>query len=181
MVMPVADMMLAPGFGMLARQLLTNCRERGITMVPYDTMRTPYLQAHYWKRGKTKEALDEAMRLLKSNNAFFLMHCLEEATTRRTELVTHALPGCSWHQWGEAMDCYWLNEGEPVWDLNICNNKGLNGYRVYAEEAGKLGLHAGFYWTHLVDAVHVQLRSEPSPLDLYTLTEIDQVMKDTFT
>lgn len=181
MVMPGADMVLAGGFAGLVKQLLHNCHKRGITMVPYQMLRTPRLQAHYWKRGRTQEEAAEAIRLLKNNQAFFLAHCLEEAGTKHTNIVTHALPGCSWHQWGEAIDCYWLHNGIKVWDLHTRDNNGLNGYSVYAGEAKKLGLEAGYYWTNLADAVHVQLRAASSPLELYTLTEINRVMEETFT
>lgn len=180
MVMPGADMVLADEFAVLVKQLLHNCQERGIAMVPYQMLRTPQLQAHYWKRGRTQKEAAEAIRLLKSNQAFFLAHCVEVANTQHTNIVTDALPGCSWHQWGEAIDCYWLLDEMKVWDLHTRDSNGLNGYGVYAEEAKKLGLEAGYYWTKLADAVHVQLRAAASPLELYTLTEINRVMEETF-
>jgi len=59
---------------------------------------------------------------------------------------TKALPGNSWHQWGEAVDC------DPV------HNRG-----IYGEEARRLGLTCGDRWAGLHDPRHVQLRPESSP------------------
>ena len=63
--------------------------------------------------------------------------------------VTNAIPGLSWHQWGEAVDCFWVVNNKAVWDLETVVN-GLNRFMVYANEAKKLGLDAGLFLPLLV-------------------------------
>jgi len=57
---------------------------------------------------------------------------------------------------------------------------GLNGYKVYAQEATNLGITAGGLWRTLKDWPHVQLRAASSPLGVFTLLQIDSAMKEKF-
>lgn len=93
--------------------------------------------------------------------------------------MTNALPGASWHQWSEAVDCFWLIDGKASWSTRISVG-GVNGYRVYAEEASALGLDAGGHWTRLRDWPHAQLRRESSPLGTMTWAEVDLQMRARF-
>ena len=93
--------------------------------------------------------------------------------------VTDAIPGLSWHQWGEAFDSFWVVDGEAEWSTTREIN-GLNGYRVYAVEAERLGLTAGGHWTNFKDWPHVQLRSASSPKSVFTIQEIDREMRERF-
>jgi hypothetical protein len=149
-------------------------------MVPFEKLRSPQIQAQLWVKGRTINEIQLKISELKEINAPFLAKCLENAEIKEGKIITNALPGCSWHQWGEAVDCYWLKDGKTNWDLDIKDENHQNGYEVYACQAKKLGLEAGFYWKNLVDGVHVQLKSIPSPLKIYTISEIDKVMKDAY-
>jgi hypothetical protein len=60
--------------------------------------------------------------------------------------------GASWHQHGEALDCFVLRQGQAVWDGNDPS------YKVYAEAARKFGCDAGYFW-RMKDSVHIQLRT----------------------
>lgn len=162
----------------ILKQLIYNCKKEGITMVPYEGLRSPQMQARYWVQGRSLAEVQSTVDDLKQERAFFLVKCIEAADTKDGPIITNALPGCSWHQWGEAVDCYWLLNGSKIWDTITVNNAGINGYKLYADVALKLGLDAGYYWQGIVDAVHVQLKKEASPLKLYTLKEIDEIMRD---
>lgn len=68
--------------------------------------------------------------------------------------VTNAKGGQSNHNYSIATDFALDKDTEraglqPDWNLEA--------YRVLAEEAKKLGLEAGFYWTKIKDGPHVQL------------------------
>jgi hypothetical protein len=94
--------------------------------------------------------------------------------------VTGALPGTGWHQWGEAVDCFWALDGRAEWSTSRLVD-GVNGYRFYADKAKVLGLTAGGFWRTLKDWPHVQLRSAASPVAAgMTLAEIDGVMRERF-
>ena len=105
--------------------------------------------------------------------------CLQSVGPQHGAHVTDALPGFSWHQWGEAVDCFWLLDGKAEWSTSKKVN-GVNGYAVYANEAEAVGLVAGGHWTRFKDWPHVQLRAASSPARALTLLQIDTAMKVRF-
>jgi len=78
------------------------------------------------------------------------------------------------------VDCYWLKDGLPCWDLETRDLNNQNGYEIYANEAKALGLESGFFWEGVKDAVHVQMQPYSSPLELYNILEINRLMKEYF-
>jgi peptidoglycan L-alanyl-D-glutamate endopeptidase CwlK len=136
-------------------------------------------QAKYWRQSRSKEAIQRKIQELRDEGADFLAHCLGSVEPQHGDPVTNAIPGLSWHQWGEALDCFWLVNGEAVWDLTTVVN-GLNGFMVYADEATKLGLDAGLFWQSFQDSPHVQLRKESNPSKIFSLQEINQTMEEPF-
>ncbi len=147
-------------------------------MVPYEKLRTPQIQAEYWVQGRTKNDIAKKISELKDKMAYFLAECIESANPQKGPVITNAIPGLSWHQWGEAIDCYWLKDRKACWDFDTKDSNNRNGYKIYANEATKLGLDAGYFWENMIDAVHVQFRKEPSPLNIYSIRKINGVMKD---
>lgn len=171
--------LLIPEFQAKVTTLLHNCRKRGIEMRPNEGLRTPFQQAIYWRQSRTKEVIQKKINELKTNGAPFLAHCLDSVGPQHGEPVTNALPGFSWHQWGEALDCFWVVNGNAVWDLTTVVH-GQNGFMVYADEAKKLGLDAGLFWTSLKDSPHVQLQKAANPTKVHSVVEIDHIMKERF-
>lgn len=167
--------LLSPEFRAKALMLLDNCIKRGVLMWPTEGLRNPLVQAQYWRRSKTDEQVKMEIKKLKDAGAHFLRYCVEKAGPQIGPHATNALPGLSWHQWGEALDCAWRVNDKIVWDLNT-RIDNINGYTIYAEEAKKIGLDCGFYWKSFIDASHVQLRPDDSPLSIYTLQEINDEM-----
>jgi len=177
---------LVPAFREKALFLLERCEERGVTMYPNELIRSPYMQGQLWCRGRSPEMIGEGIVGLERDGAPFLAACLRGAAVAPAyggisdgkggiKIVTNALPGLSWHQWGEAMDCCWLVDGRQEWSIHI-SIEGSNGYAVYGEEAVRLGLEAGYFWASK-DAAHVQLRQAGSPRSAYSMREIDREME----
>jgi hypothetical protein len=171
--------LLVPDFMEKAATLLQNCLGRGIEMRPNEGLRDPFIQAKYWRQSRTKEVIQLKIAELRSEGADFLAHCIESVGPQHGDPVTNSIPGLSWHQWGEALDCFWVVKGKAIWDLTTVVN-GLNGFMVYADEAKKLGLDAGLFWKSLRDSPHVQLRKAANPTRLYSLKEINKTMKQRF-
>lgn len=171
---------LVPALQPQALTLLEKCRARGIEMRPSATLRSPFEQAKLWRQSRSKQTVQNKIAQLRNLDADFLAFCLESVGPQPSgPNVTGSIPGLSWHQWGEAIDCFWLVNGDDVWDPDLKIN-GLNGFRVYAQEAKQMGLTAGGLWQNFKDWPHVQLKSAGSPTDVMSLTDVDRIMKERF-
>jgi peptidoglycan LD-endopeptidase CwlK len=177
--MPSDLTLLVPSFKVNVLQLLENCRAQGVEMRPFYTLRSPFEQAKLWRQSRSTEEVNRAIEELHEKNCHFLAHCLTAVGMQEGRPVTNALPGLSWHQWGEAVDCFWFANGEAVWDIKKRVN-GVKGYDIYAQEAKKIELESGHFWQPFQDTYHVQQRPDPSPLALYSYQKIDQIMKQRF-
>jgi len=159
--------------------LLQGCAARAVQMRPYYTIRSPFQQARLWRQSRSSEEVDARVAELRQKSAPFLADCIVRVGPQQGNFATNAVPGLSWHQWREAVDCFWLVGNEAEWSARK-KIDGVNGYQVYAEEAQSAGLTAGGLWTSIKDWPHVQLRAESSPLKTMGLVEIDAEMKRRF-
>ena len=148
-------------------------------MKPYFGIRTPIEQGGLWRQSRTTGEVQQQMQKLKDQGADFLAWCIEAAGPKSGPHVTNALPGMSWHQWGEAADSVWIVSGKENWSTDQLVN-GKNGYVVYAEQAKAIGLDAGGFWRSFKDWPHVQLRKTSSPLGIFTQQQINDTMKERF-
>lgn len=165
---------LTPEFRDKVIRLVDNCASHGVIIVPYCGVRHPLEQAKLWRQSRTKKQVDDLIEILKYGKADYIRTCIEVVGPQpMSRWATSTPPGLSWHQWGEAVDCYVLgSNGEPEW------NTSHIGYGLYAGEAKKLGLVSGYYWPHK-DAVHVQLR-EARVLALYDWKHVSEAMRARF-
>ena len=170
---------LDPAFRQKVEEALRRCAARGVEMRPYNGLRTPLEQAKLWRQSRSREQIQARIDELRAKSAPFLAHCLEAAGAQNGEPVTNALPGLSWHQWGEGVDCFWALNGAAEWSARKLIG-GLNGYQVLAGEGEAVGLTAGGHWTSLKDWPHLQLRQASSPLKAMALAEIDSEMNRRF-
>ncbi len=177
--MPADLSALLPAFRIRVEDLVAACLQRGVEMRPYMALRDPREQARLWRQSRAREEIERRIGELRLGGAAFLAHCLESAGGQNGAHVTSAIPGLSWHQWGEAVDSFWVVGGRAEWSTTR-KIAGVNGYQVYAEEASKLGLDAGGLWRRFKDWPHVQLRPSASPLGAMNLTEIDAEMRRRF-
>lgn len=160
--------------------LLSTLNGMGVEMRPYFGLRTPAEQAILWRQSRSREEIAAAISRLKLGGAKYLAAVLEEVGPQHGPHVTNALPGLSWHQWGEAVDCFWAVNGAAEWSPDRLID-GINGYHVYARKAADAGLDAGGLWNSFKDWPHVQLRSAGSPISAgMTFVEIDEQMRRRF-
>lgn len=170
---------LIPEMKSKAEILIRNCRNRGFEMRPSATLRSPLEQAKLWRQSRAREEVNAKISEFKAAGANFLAFCLESAGPQSGADVTGSPPGFSWHQWGEALDCFWVLNGKAEWSTTKKVN-GLNAYQVYADEAEKLGLTAGGHWARRKDWPHSQLSKAGSPKGVHSILEIDRIMKERF-
>lgn len=171
--------LLKPEFKAPVDELLAKCREQGIIMTPNEGLRDVFVQAKYWRQSRSSQEINAKIAGLRQQGASFLADCIDKVGPQHGDPVTNSIPGLSWHQWGEALDCFWLVDGEAEWSVRRLVN-GKNGYQVYAQIASQMGLTAGGLWTTLKDWPHVQLRKAGSPLGDFTIQQIDATMKERF-
>lgn len=170
---------LDPTFGETVRRVLDACAAKGVTMRLNETVRSPLSQARIWRQSRAKEEIDARIQAFRAGGAPFLADCIERVGPQHGDHVTNAAPGLSWHQWGEALDCFWVVDGKAEWSTTRKVN-GVNGFRVYAETAKGLGLDAGGFRAKLKDWPHIQLRAAANPLALMSLSDIDREMRSRF-
>ena len=170
---------LTPEFKLKVVELLEDCDRSGYTMQQYYTLRSPFEQGILWRQSRSSYEVQEKITELRNNGAEFLAHCIESVGPQNGRHATNAIPGLSWHQWGEAVDCYWIIEQKAEWSTRKKVN-GINGYVNYASKAVSLELTAGGYWSRFKDWGHVQMREESAPWRLFTLEEINREMENRF-
>jgi peptidoglycan L-alanyl-D-glutamate endopeptidase CwlK len=174
--------LLDPAFAEAVKEVIQKTQARGVTMVPFFTIRGPGVQAKLWCRSRTPQQIAEEKRKMTLAGAAWLATLLREdygvGHPKRdpnlpTSRITNALPGQSWHQWGDAVDCFVQdNKGQPIWSGTHI------GYQVYGDEAKKLGLNAGVFWQSFPDAVHIQRQVAGSPLSAgMNWAQIEEEMK----
>lgn len=148
-----------------------------MTMRPFYTLRSPAEQARLWRQSRPGGQIRDRIRFLESKGATYLAHVLGAVGPQNGRHVTNALPGMSWHQWGLAVDCFWLVGGRADWSTRRGGDR--NGYRIYARQAEALGLTAGGHWPRFKDWPHVQAGSQ-GVQSSYTYGEVDAAMRDRF-
>ena len=170
---------LVPAFRGMVETLLEACAAEGIEMRPSAGLRDPFEQARLWRQSRSIEQINRRVAEFRAAGAHFLAHCLTSVGPQHGDPVTNAPPGFSWHQWGEALDCFWLVDGRAEWSVDR-KVRGLNGYRVYSQQARVMGLTSGGAWVSIKDWPHVQLRAAASPDRALTVVEIDRAMEAAF-
>lgn len=157
-----------------ARELIRLTHSKGFEMVPYFTLRTPWEQAILWRMTRGKSEIGSKMQSLYDDGAIYIANVIE-AVGRQfpgqyvTGHVTYAVPGESWHNWGEAVDCYLKKAGAIEWH-------GDPGYDAYGEIAEDIGLTWGGVWT-LKDWGHAQA-APMSPTDyMGTIGEVSDALE----
>lgn len=164
--------------------VLVTCGRQGVSMRPFFTERTPWAQARIWRSTRSTHEVTRAAERLKVNRAPYLAEVLYSVGPQFSppstgRHLTYALPGLSWHQWGEALDCFWLLNNQAEWSakkvVDVGDGQSINGYFLYADEAVQAGLlSAGVSWGW--DWPHVQLRSFSSPRDVFSWESVDRQM-----
>lgn len=171
--------LLEPSFKLKIDELLSQCNDSGYVMRQFFTIRTPFEQAVLWRQSRSSSEIREKILDLKNKKAEFLAHCIESVGPQNGNPVTNAIPGLSWHQWGEAVDCFWLLDGKASWSTKK-KVDDINGYVNYGNIAKSLDLTSGGFWSSFRDWPHVQFRKESNPTRLFSLIEINNKMEDQF-
>ena len=151
-----------------AQALLMACAQKGVKMIPYMGLRTLDQQNRLYRQSRSSQAvLDKASELKREGAPYLSQRLLDVGIQSHKPRVTNAVGGLSWHNWGLAMDCYWMDGDDKInWDGTA------EGYQIYGEMAGKMGLKWGGDFSSLKDCGHVQAPPD-EPLDIMSYADID--------
>ena len=162
--------LLEPGFRADLERLLEDLRGQGHDFRVSTSIRSPWQQARLWRQSRPRATVSDRVVMLRGAGAGYLADVLEAVGPQPAgPPVTNALPGMSWHQWGEAADLFLVVDGAAVWDPT------RPGYVALASTASRLGLVSG---RSFGDPPHVQARMG-NPRDL-PLREVAAEMLERF-
>lgn len=165
--------LLDPIFMAKCQALLDGCASEGVLMVPTYGIRTLEAQAKLWRQSRSTKEIAIEIQTLYGVEAPYLAKILAEVGIQPTKpWATNAIPGLSWHNWGQALDCmHKLDDGSFEEDGDA------PGYKVYGQFAKGLGLRWGGDFTK-ADPGHVQL-NQKELTSIYPLKYInDYFMKE---
>lgn len=144
----------------------------GINLLCYCWARDPWTQARLYRQSRSTAAIRQAVEKMRNQGAPWLADVLWDVGPQRTApAVTGALPGLSWHQWGEAVDAVPVEAGVALWDRRDL-------FAAWGQAARAEGLTWGGDWKR-PDRPHAQLRAESSPLRAgLSMAQIDAMMRE---
>lgn len=166
---------LTPEMEEKARNVIKFCKEREVTISVYCTLRSLEEQAKIYRLSRTKSQINEKIKWLESQKLDFLGRILENVGPQHGQVgehITNALPGFSWHSYGEAFDAVIIDDktNKAIW------NTKHPSWLVYADAVRKNGLTWGGDFKSIKDYPHAQLRSESNPTKIYTPEQIKQLL-----
>lgn len=149
---------------------LSRMEKEGYVLKITYTLRTPLEQAKLWRQGRPRSVINARTSDLEALGCDYLAQCLKDAGPQSGKKVTNALPGLSWHQYGEAADVLAYDTTGTL----IKNGDNI-AYQILEDMARKEGLTTGRSWG---DAGHIQASQLGKPQ--YDLPTINDLMKNKF-
>lgn len=152
---------LRPDMQIKAREVVRLCQQEGVDLLIYCTWRSAAEQARLYRRSRTWQQIQEKADLYLRDGYEGLAEILMAVGPQWGKLgehVTHAGPGESWHQYGQAIDAVPITGGKPDWQA------GSPAYRVYAACCREAGLQHASDWSGWTEWPHAQLPAGSNPL-----------------
>ncbi len=158
---------LQPEFLAKVETLINNCAQAHVVVRPVQGLRTPLQQGADWRQGRDIDTINQQIGILQIEGCHYLAACIEQAGPQNGPLITKAIPGLSWHNFGFACDFMTFDAvGKPIAD-------GTDpSYADFQEQVTLSGLFpVGNPWTW--DSGHTQYYQASSPLAMYNLQNND--------
>jgi peptidoglycan L-alanyl-D-glutamate endopeptidase CwlK len=135
----------------------------GLVFRPYFTLRDPVVQAKLWRQSRSAAVVAQQIQQLRDQGCDFIVACFAKAGPASGPWATNALPGQSWHQYGEAVDCFLQDAtGHPLWESPKYGR------------FGQVGDANGMWWGgHFGDNDHWQNRRQEPPAVFGSLKQIN--------
>ena len=119
---------LKPEFRAKVELALAELAGEGLIFKPYFTLRDPVVQAGLWRQSRSQDVVNSQLQTLTDLHCDFMVACFRKAGPQSGAWATNALPGLSWHQYGEAVDCFLEDaSGNPIWESKNYGRYGQVG------------------------------------------------------
>lgn len=157
---------LVPEFRAKVVAALKVLANESLVFRPYFTLRDPITQARLWRQSRSKAVVDQQVADLRAQGCDFIAACFDKAGPADGPWATNALPGLSWHQYGEAVDCFLVDaSGNAVWESPKYSR------------FGQVGDQNGMWWGgHFGDNDHWQNRRTEPPEAFGSLKQINDAL-----
>lgn len=144
---------LTPECRALTQRVIAACAAENLIMRPYFGIRDPITQAKLWRQSRSTVTINAEIASLRGQGCGFIADCLVKAGPQNGKWATNALPGLSWHQWGQACDLVSvMADGNFDWDNE----------RIYLRFGAIVNEVGGWWGGAFGDNDHLQrFRDEP--------------------
>lgn len=163
---------LIPAMRSKAREVVRICKEQGVDILIYCTLRSLEEQAKFYRQSRSRAVINAKMEKLRTRGFGFLADIIEEVGSQSGAHVTNACPGESYHNYAEAFDGVPTIDGKALWSYED-NKKEWDIYGAACESVGLtwLGNSKSFN-----EKPHAQFRSGGSPLRTFDSEEIETIL-----
>jgi len=167
---------LIPEMEEKAKRVMEYCKEEGVILLIYCTMRPLEEQAILFRKSHDWKDIENKINKLESRGFDFLADIIKNVgPQKQIKPVTNAAPGESFHAYGEAFDAVPLLSGKPIWNYNDYKD----GWDTYAKALKENDLvWGGDFGKKFKDLPHAQLCPGSNPLKLYPPEVIKAILTE---
>jgi len=153
-----------------ARRVIDMCKNEGVDLLVYCTLRSLEEQAKLFRQGRSWNQIKKKMDRLYKKGFTDLAELIESVGPQHGKRkVTNAGPGESWHNFGEAFDAVPMVGGKALWN-------DVERYKVYGKSVVECGLTWAGNWKTFREYPHAQNRNTGNPLKVLLPLEIREYL-----
>lgn len=160
---------LKPDMALIAQEVIDRCKDRGVELLVYCTLRSPEEQARLFRRSRTLKEIETKAELFRLKGYDFLADILMDVGPQPGKLgahVTNAGPGESFHQYGKAFDAVPMQDGKCLWDNDWPQ------WLIYGDMVKAAGIYWAGSWRYFPEYPHAQDSPTSNPLKVWGADQV---------
>lgn len=158
---------LNPDFCQKFEPFADKVHELKLKILPIKGYVSVFEQATLWRSGHNDNEIDVMINVLQEKQCHNMAALLANTVAVPGPLVTNTLPGCCWHNWGQALLFQLISEDHKMLPLDS------KRYSEVAKLAKKNGFVSGLSFKENPIPNLIQLSEYSKPEDQFFLQEID--------
>lgn len=163
---------LVPEMQVKVKNVIKICKDKGVDILFYCTLRSLEEQAKLYRQSRTRSAINVKLESLRERGFGFLADIVESVGPCSGPHVTNACAGESWHNYAEAGDGVPLINGKAAWSYK--DNK--EAWDIYGAACVAEDLDWAGNWTRFKEMPHTQLRVGGNPLKIFSPEDIKEIL-----